>query len=59
MRWNLRLALPLVAAALALLATQWTGPVLTVVLMIAAFGFIIDVATLLWSRSGGMAHHRQ
>ena len=59
MTWKLRISLPLVAAALALLATHWTGPVLTMVLMIAAFGFVIDAATLLWSRSGGMAHHRQ
>jgi hypothetical protein len=58
-RWKLRIALPLLAAALSLLVTRWTGPVLTVVLMIVAFGFVIDVATLLWSRSGGMAHHRQ
>jgi hypothetical protein len=58
-RWKLRIALPLVAAALAMLGTRWTGPVLTMVLMIVALGLVIDVGTLLWSRSGGMAHHRQ
>ena len=59
MRWKLRVSLPFVAAALALLATRWTGPVLTMVLMIVALGCVVDGATLLWSRSGGMAHHRQ
>ena len=53
------MSLPFVMAALALLGTRWTGPVLTMVLMIAALGLIVDGATLLWSRSGGMAHHRQ
>jgi hypothetical protein len=54
-----RLWIPFVLAALCLLATRWTGPVLTLTCMIAAFGFVIDGATLLWSRSGGMAGHRQ
>ena len=35
------------------------GPVLTVVLMIVALGLVLDGATLLWSRSGGMSQHRQ
>jgi hypothetical protein len=54
-----RLWLPFVAAALCMLATRWTGAILTWVAMIAAIGFILDGATLLWSRSGSLTHHRQ
>ena len=54
-----RLWLPFLAAALCLLATRWTGAVLTMVALIVALGFVIDGATLLWSRSGGMSQHRQ
>jgi hypothetical protein len=59
-RGNLRTLLPFVVAALALLAMQWAGPVLTWVLLFVAIGFILDGATLLWSRSGtSMDQHRQ
>jgi hypothetical protein len=54
-----RLWLPFLAAALCLLATRWTGAVLTMVALIVALGFVIDGATLLWSRSGGLSQHRQ
>jgi hypothetical protein len=54
-----RLWLPFLAAALCLLATRWTGPVLTWVAMLAAMAFILDGATLLFSRGGGMSGHRQ
>ena len=54
-----RLWSPFVVAALCLIAATFCGPVLMVVLMICAFGFVLDGATLLWSRSGGMAGHRQ
>jgi hypothetical protein len=59
-RGTLRTWLPFVAAALALLATFLVGPVLTWILMFVAFAFLMDGATLLWSRSGtSMDHHRQ
>jgi hypothetical protein len=59
-RTRLRIWLPFVAAALALLATRWTGPVLTVILMIVALGLVLDGATLLWSRTGGgLTQNRQ
>jgi hypothetical protein len=59
-RGNLRTRLPFVIAALALLATIWAGPILTWVLLFVAMGFILDGATLLWSRSGtSMGSHRQ
>ncbi len=54
-----RLWSPFVIAALCLLVATFCGPVLTMVLMISALGFVLDGATLLWSRSGGMAGHRQ
>ena len=60
MRWTLRTRLPFVVAAIALLATNWAGPVMTWVLLLIAVGFILDGATLLWSRSGtSMDQHRQ
>ena len=59
-RRKLRTWLPFALAALALLVTLWTGPVLTVVLMIAALGLFLDGATLLWSRNGaGLTQNRQ
>jgi hypothetical protein len=59
-RWTLRTRLPFVVAALALLATLWAGPVMTWVLLLVAIAFILDGATLLWSRSGtSMGQHRQ
>jgi hypothetical protein len=59
-RANLRLWLPFAAAVVCLAATFLCGPVLTVVLMIAALGFVLDGATLLWARlGGGMSQHRQ
>lgn len=54
-----RLWSPFVIAALCLLVASFCGPVLTVVLLICALGFVIDGATLLWSRSGGMSGYRQ
>ena len=56
---NKRVLAPLLAAGLCLLAVGSTGPVLTVVLTVLAFGFILDAVTLLWSRAGGLNQHRQ
>jgi hypothetical protein len=59
-RGTLRTRLPFVVAGLALLATVWAGPVMTWVLLLIAVGFILDGATLMWSRSGtSMGQHRQ
>ena len=55
----MRIWLPFVAAALCLVATTWAGAILTWVLLVAAIGLILDGATLLWSRSGGLTQHRQ
>ena len=55
----MRIALPLVLAALCLVASSWTGPVLTVVLLIVALCLVLDGATKWWSRSGGLSANRQ
>jgi hypothetical protein len=54
-----RVWLPFAVAALCLTAAAWTGPVLSWLLVIASFGFCLDGATLMWSRSGGLSDHRQ
>ena len=60
MRGTLRTWLPFVVAALALIGTNWAGPVLSWVLVFVAMGFLFDGITLLWSRSGtSMGQHRQ
>jgi len=56
---RLRIWLPFAGAVLCLVATTWSGPILTWVLLLAAVGLILDGATLLWSRSGGLTQHRQ
>jgi hypothetical protein len=55
----MRIAIPLVLAALCLVATAWTGAVLTVVLMIVALCLVLDGATKWWSRTGGLSDNRQ
>ena len=61
LRATKRVWLPFLVAALCLLATRWTGPALTMVMLIAALGLVLDGATLMWARSGagGLAQHRQ
>jgi hypothetical protein len=54
-----RVWLPFAVAALCLTAATWTGPVLSWLLVMASFGFCLDGATLMWSRSGGLSDHRQ
>lgn len=56
---NLRTWLPFVLAAVCLAATTWTGAILTWVLLLAAIALILDGATLLWSRGGGLTQNRQ
>ena len=59
MRATWRIWLPFAAAALCLAGTQFAGPVVTWVLLLVAMGLILDGATLLFSRSGGLTQHRQ
>ncbi|HSD79481.1 MAG TPA: hypothetical protein VLB47_02430 [Solirubrobacteraceae bacterium] len=55
----MRVGAPFVLGSVCLVVADWTGPVLTWVLLIAAFGLILDGATLLFSRGGGLRDHRQ
>jgi hypothetical protein len=55
----MRIALPLVLAALCLVASTWTGPALTVLLLIVALCLVLDGATKWWSRTGGLSDNRQ
>ena len=54
-----RIWIPFVLAALCLAAASFTGPVLTVVLMVAALCLVLDGALKWWERSGGMSDYRQ
>lgn len=54
-----RLWLPFVAAAACLAVATLAGPVLTLLLVVAAFGFLLDGATLLFSGAGQASEHRQ
>jgi hypothetical protein len=55
----MRIWIPFVLAALCLLASNWTGSILTWVLLLSALGLVLDGATVWWSRSGGLSQNRQ
>ena len=56
----LHATLSLLGGAIALLvAGLWAGTLMIWVLMLVAMVLIVDGLTLLWSRGGGMADHRQ
>ena len=56
---TVRIWLPFVVAALCLVATRWSGAILTWVLLLATVALLFDGMTLLWSRGGGLTQHRQ
>jgi hypothetical protein len=56
---SVRTWLPFVLAAVCLVATTWTGAIMTWVMLFAAIVLILDGATLLWSRAGGLTQNRQ
>jgi hypothetical protein len=55
----MRIAIPLVLAVLCLVASVWTGPALTVVLLVVALCLVLDGGTKWWSRTGGLSDNRQ
>lgn len=59
LRSTKRVWLPFAAAAICLLATRWSGPVLTWLLLFAAVSLLFDGVTLLWSRGANLTEHRQ
>jgi hypothetical protein len=58
-RARLRIAIPLVLAAVCLIVAGFTSTLVTAVLVFAGFGLFLDVATLLFSRGGRIGEHRQ
>jgi hypothetical protein len=44
---------PLVAGLMCLVAALFVGPILAWLLIILAFGLILDGATAMWERAGG------
>jgi hypothetical protein len=54
-----RVWLPFAAAVLCLTVSGFTGSIITAVLVITAFGFTLDGATIMWSRAGHMSEYRQ
>jgi hypothetical protein len=54
--------LPLVAAAVCLIVASMASTIVGFVLVIAAFGFVLDVGTKLFEnvgKTGGLGDHRQ
>jgi hypothetical protein len=59
---ELRCRLPIVAGVLLLLGTLWVGTILTWLMLMLAFGLILDGVTKWWERAGGtgnLSSHRQ
>jgi hypothetical protein len=48
-----RFSVPLCAGAVCLIATLFVGDILVWLLIIVAFGLILDGATAMWERAGG------
>jgi hypothetical protein len=58
----LRCRLPIVVGSLLLLGTLWAGTILTWLMLVLAFGLILDGVTKWWERAGGTGNlgtHRQ
>ena len=58
----MRYCLPTLAAVICLIAASMVSPLIGFVLIIAAFGFVIDVSTKLFEnagKTGGLGNHRQ
>ena len=59
---SVRYWLPIVAAVACLVGTTMVSPLIGFVLLIAAFGFVLDVSTKLFEqagKTGGLHNHRQ
>ena len=58
----MRYWLPMLAAVICLVAATMVSPLIAFVLVIAAFGFVLDVSTKLFEnagKTGGLGDHRQ
>jgi hypothetical protein len=54
-----RVVLPLIAAVLSLGIAEFVGPILAWILLIAAFGFILDAVTMMWPQGDNLTKYRQ
>jgi hypothetical protein len=50
---------PIVAGFICLIVGLWVTPIIAWVLLIAAFGLILDGATALFAQAGDLTQHRQ
>jgi hypothetical protein len=59
---KLRCGIPIAAGVVLMFLSLFAGAVLTWVMLTAAFGLLLDGATIAWERSGatgGLSDHRQ
>jgi hypothetical protein len=54
-----RVVLPLVAAVLCLAIAEFTSPIVAWLLVIAAFGFVMDAVTMMWPQGDKLSKYRQ
>jgi uncharacterized membrane protein HdeD (DUF308 family) len=54
-----RVVLPLAAAVVCLGIAQVASPIVTWVLLIATFGFILDAVTMMWPHGDNLTKYRQ
>jgi hypothetical protein len=54
-----RVVLPLIAAVLSLVIAEFVGPIAAWLLLIAAFGFILDAVTMMWPQGDNLTKYRQ
>ena len=54
-----RVAIPLVLAVLCLLLANFAGPIVGYLLIVAAFGFLMDGGLSMFPTAGGMGSYRQ
>jgi hypothetical protein len=54
-----RILIPFALAALCLIGLNWSGPIMTWVLLLAALGLVLDGATKWFSGTGHLEDHRQ
>jgi hypothetical protein len=54
-----RVIVPLLAAVLCLVVADVAGPIVTWIMLIACFGFILDAITIAWPKGDNLTKYRQ
>ncbi len=54
-----RIIAPLLLAAVCLVVSGWSGPIVSWLLVMAAFGFVLDAVLSMVPLAGNMESHRQ